>query len=75
MDCDICRACSIQVWVVSRFLGLDGCGACQQLMIRAYEIPFPYHPCMVYLPTWMVDFDGKLVGNTPYMDALGIGFP
>ena len=22
------------------------------------EVPFPYHPCMVYLPTWMVDFYG-----------------
>ena len=32
----------------------------------------PYHPCMVYLPTWMVDFYGINVGRyTSPMDGMG----
>ena len=27
--------------------------------VRRLEIHVPYHPCMLYLPTWMVDFYGK----------------
>ena len=32
----------------------------------------PYHPCVVYLPTWMVDFYGKCIGKyTSPMDPMG----
>ena len=27
------------------------------------RVSCPYHPCMVYLPTWMVDFHGFHVGK------------
>ncbi len=47
-------------------------------LFRCVSYPFtnPYHPCMVYLPTWLVDFYGKCYGKYTYQShgCYGQGF-
>ena len=45
---------------------------CKRAHIELYQnqITYPNAPCMVYSPTWMVDFHGTLVGKNT-MEHLG----